>query len=64
MSRISSCRYCESRYEACHDSCPKYLAEKKADLEAKKRYKEKNLGNLQLHQIASERKAKKIRKKK
>ena len=64
MSRISSCRYCEERYEACHDTCPKYLAEKKADLEARQRYKEKHQGELLLHQYCSEKAVKSMRKKK
>ena len=64
MSRISSCKGCEERYEACHDSCPKYLAEKKADLEARQRYKQEHYGDIILHQHYSERAVKNMRKKK
>lgn len=63
MSRISCCKNCDERYPACHDSCPKYQTEKKADLDARKRYKEKNFGNIQMHQIASDRLTKRLKKK-
>lgn len=63
MPKINCCKDCEERYPACHDTCQRYQAEKKADLDARMRYKEKNLGNTQLHQIASDRFAKRLKKK-
>lgn len=32
----STCKNCEERYPACHDSCPKYL-QFKSELEAEKK---------------------------
>lgn len=36
MRRITSCKDCKERHEACHDTCPKYKAEVKRETEREK----------------------------
>ena len=62
MSVIKSCKGCTERYPACHDTCEKYLKEKRENQEALEKYRKENAGCRQLDEMGVSRRIKNFKK--
>lgn len=62
MSVIKCCKDCTERHLACHDSCEKYLSEKKEKQDAMDRYRKETDGSRQLDVMGVDRRIKNFRK--
>lgn len=60
--RITVCKDCKDRSLGCHDHCERYRNQKESEQQALDKYKADNRGNIQLRQIYSECKVKKMRR--